>query len=245
MNALIPIQQQSGRTVVSARDLHTFLEDKQKFADWIKKRIQKYELVEGEDYLTFSLNSENGGRSIEYALTVEAAKELAMVQGNEKGKQARRYFIECEKRLQQTVPAPEAVAGGSAELMLQQAALLVNHAQQLTEQSGRLAKLETLVTHLISGGRYSQAAPVAPPPPSTSREEINKLINDYCGERDIPQHEAWNWLYDRLYQLYRVNIRGYRRQPGVSLLEVAERHGHLEKLYGIIMSELFYHDYTP
>ncbi|WP_128547180.1 antA/AntB antirepressor family protein [Larkinella soli] len=244
MNALIPIEQKEGRAVVSARTLHGFLQIRSKFADWMKNRIEKYDLIEGQDFVVISKILEKGRPELDYALTLEAAKELAMVEGNEKGKQARRYFIECEKQLQQTVPAPEAVAGGSAELMLQQAALLVNHAQQLTEQSGRLAKLETLVTHLITGGRYSQPAPVAPPQPS-SREEINKLINDYCGERDIPQHEAWNWLYDRLYQLYRVNIRGYRRQPGVSLLEVAERHGHLEKLYGIIMSELFYHDYTP
>lgn len=100
--ALIPISENNGKRAVSARDLHTFLESKQEFANWIKNRIEKYDLVENVDYVVFdkSVKNPNGGRpQIEYALTIDAAKELSMVEGNEKGKQARRYFIACEKKL--------------------------------------------------------------------------------------------------------------------------------------------------
>ena len=100
--ALIPISENNGKRAVSARDLHAFLESKQEFANWIKNRIEKYDLVENVDYVVFdkSVKNPNGGRpQIEYALTIDAAKELSMVEGNEKGKQARRYFIACEKRL--------------------------------------------------------------------------------------------------------------------------------------------------
>lgn len=61
-------------------------------------------LIENVDYVVFhnSMKNLEGGRpQIEYALTIDAAKELSMVEGNEKGKQARRYFIACEKRLQE------------------------------------------------------------------------------------------------------------------------------------------------
>ena len=100
MEQLIPISENNGKRAVNARDLHQFLESKQEFANWIKNRIEKYGLVENEDYVVFDnlvKNSKGGRPQVEYALTVEAAKELSMVEGSEKGKQARRYFIACEK----------------------------------------------------------------------------------------------------------------------------------------------------
>lgn len=102
--ALIPITENNGKRAVSARDLHAFLESKQEFANWIKNRIEKYDLVENEDYVlldNFIKQTGRGGHNrIEYVLTIDAAKELSMVEGNEKGKMARRYFIACEKELQ-------------------------------------------------------------------------------------------------------------------------------------------------
>jgi anti-repressor protein len=101
MDELIKITEQQGKQAVSARELHEFLGSKRKFADWIKERIEKCGLIENEDYVSLhkSVKRENGGTiRIEYALSVDAAKELSMVEGNEKGKQARRYFIESEKK---------------------------------------------------------------------------------------------------------------------------------------------------
>ena len=57
-----------------------------------------------QDFTTVSKNLENGGRSIEYHTTLDMAKELSMVERTEKGKQARKYFIECEKKLTQPKP---------------------------------------------------------------------------------------------------------------------------------------------
>lgn len=98
MKELIKITENNGKKAVSARELHAFLESKKQFADWIKHRISKYGLIENIDYQTLSLNGENGRPAIEYALTIDAAKELSMVEGNHKRKQARQYFIECEKQ---------------------------------------------------------------------------------------------------------------------------------------------------
>ena len=101
---LIQVKEQNGTQVVSARELHTFLESKQNFADWIKNRIEKYGFIENQDFEVihnFMKNPQGGRPLIEYALTIDTAKEISMVEGNEKGKQARRYFIECEKKLKQ------------------------------------------------------------------------------------------------------------------------------------------------
>ena len=108
MNELIPLQPQTinGNAVetVNAKELHEFLEVRSKFADWIKNRISEYDFTVNQDFTTVSKNLENGGRSIEYYITLDMAKELSMVERNEKGKQARKYFIECEKKLTQPKP---------------------------------------------------------------------------------------------------------------------------------------------
>ncbi|WP_266032831.1 antA/AntB antirepressor family protein [Brucella intermedia] len=91
---------------VNGRDLHRFLENKDHFSTWIKDRIAQYGFVENADFVSFSESSEKGGRpSKEYALSLDMAKELSMVERNEKGKQARQYFIECERRAKDPVAA--------------------------------------------------------------------------------------------------------------------------------------------
>jgi len=103
---LIAIKEHEGKRVVNARDLHEFLESKREFATWIKDRIEKYGFLENQDYTSFDnfVKREKGASvRIEYALTLDAAKELAMVEGNDKGKLARQYFIQCEKKLREAV----------------------------------------------------------------------------------------------------------------------------------------------
>jgi len=86
---------------VNARELWAFLECKSRFNDWIKNRIEKYDFVDGIDFTTITKNLVNGGKSTEYIISIDMAKELAMVENNFKGRQARRYFIEVEKRYKQ------------------------------------------------------------------------------------------------------------------------------------------------
>ena len=84
-------------TAVNARDLWKFLESKQEFANWIKDRVEKYRFVEGKDFL-INFSKSLGRPSKEYLISLDMAKELAMVENNERGRQARQYFIEVEKR---------------------------------------------------------------------------------------------------------------------------------------------------
>lgn len=97
----------------NARDLHAFLGAGKHFASWITERIEQYGFVENQDYIIASQNREakirGGHNRKDYHLTLDTAKEVAMVERNEKGRQIRRYFIECEKQLrqQQTLPAPK------------------------------------------------------------------------------------------------------------------------------------------
>lgn len=121
MNELIKITtNESGNQVVSARELHKFLEVETRFNDWIS-RMMNYGFVENVDYQVLLKNEYNlsGGRpSTDYALTLDTAKEISMIQRSEKGKQARQYFIECEKRLKEVVSNQQPVLPLKNQLQL-------------------------------------------------------------------------------------------------------------------------------
>ena len=107
-NELIEVSQSSinGQLAqtVNARDLHEFLESKRDFSNWIKDRIFQFGFEKGKDFMVFNKIGENpqsGRPVIEYHLTLDMAKEISMVERNAKGKEARQYFIECERQLRE------------------------------------------------------------------------------------------------------------------------------------------------
>ena len=94
---LIKIEKsKGGKEVVSARELHKFLEVETKFGDWILRMIP-YGFKENIDYSKMS--TDNQQYNFDFALTLEMAKNVSMIQRSESGMRARKYFIECEKRL--------------------------------------------------------------------------------------------------------------------------------------------------
>ena len=96
MNELIKITYDNDRPTVSARELHEFLEVKTAYKDWFP-RMCEYGFSEGIDFCSF-LSESTGGRPAQDAqLTIDMAKEVCMLQRNDKGKQARQYFIQLEK----------------------------------------------------------------------------------------------------------------------------------------------------
>lgn len=118
----------------NARDLHVFLQVGKDFNTWIKDRIQTYGFIEGDDFCTAeNLSSPILGssksrpqRMVDYHLTLDTAKEIAMVEKNDQGRQARRYFIECERK------AHEAAAGVKQPLLGNQISKEVEKACDMT-----------------------------------------------------------------------------------------------------------------
>lgn len=103
---LIPIENKNGQQAVNARYLYEWLGIRKDFTHWMKAQIIRCDLTELVDYQAFAQKVEckNGvGYTIktDYALSINAAKEISMMSQTEKGKQARRYFIECEKQLRE------------------------------------------------------------------------------------------------------------------------------------------------
>ena len=99
----------------NARDLHAFLKVKARFNDWIRNRVEDFGFQENQDFITLTRLLVSGGKRKDYYLSLDMAKELAMVERNAKGKEARLYFIDCERiaKSKTAVPAlpsyPEAL----------------------------------------------------------------------------------------------------------------------------------------
>ena len=127
---------------VSGRELHEFLEVGRDFTTWMKQMIG-YGFSEHTDYETCSpnLGSEihGGHNKVDYVMTIDMAKEICMIQRTERGKQARQYFLECEKRLKEvsiphdsymiTDPIKRALAWAEEEKVRQEQAKLIEESK--------------------------------------------------------------------------------------------------------------------
>ena len=97
MTELIKIQERDGEQLISARELHKFLESSERFSKWWERMVG-YGFEENKDYTLYQkVHPQNKQEIIDYLMKISMAKEISMLQRNEKGKEARNYFIKCEE----------------------------------------------------------------------------------------------------------------------------------------------------
>lgn len=139
MNELIKVTYDNDRPVVSARELHDFLEVKTAYKDWFP-RMCEYGFTEGHDFnpLKNEQVQIEGGRAVtrhilDAALTIDMAKEICMIQRSEKGKQARQYFIQLEKDWN----SPEKVMARALDIAHKQLAQLKGENVKLLTENER------------------------------------------------------------------------------------------------------------
>ena len=123
---------------VSGRELHEFLEVGTAYKDWFP-RMCEYGFVEGSDFCSKMSESTGGRPSVDHIMTIDMAKEICMIQRTERGKQARQYFLECEKRLKEvsiphdsymiTDPIKRALAWAEEEKVRQEQAKLIEESK--------------------------------------------------------------------------------------------------------------------
>lgn len=144
-NELVPVYvTDTGEKVVNGRELHKELQSRQDFSTWVKARLKECDAVENEDYEVFhnSVENSNGGRpSIDYIIKLSTAKEMAMLERNEKGKRVRRYFISIEEKYKEGgIPI---TTGGQIRLLAQG---YMELEQKVDEHSDRIENLENNMT---------------------------------------------------------------------------------------------------
>lgn len=171
----------------SARDLHICLGVGRRFATWIVERIAEYGFIESVDFL-ISRNGETkkgrGGdrRSQEYSLSVDMAKELAMVERTEAGRRIRRYFIDCEKQLRKIAPDVAAECLRKALNPEQQHTLSgkVHSKVACLDQARRRAGYSELWSNLKARHQVAQYRDI----PQAEFEEACRFVEGYVWEGD-------------------------------------------------------------
>lgn len=184
MNELIKITYNNDRPAVSARDLHDFLEVKTAYKDWFP-RMCEYGFTEGEDFNPLKIERvQNEGermvtRTVDDAvLTIDMAKEICMIQRNEKGKQARQYFLQIEKDWN----SPEKVM-----------------ARALQIAGDKLKRLESKVEADAPKVLFADA--VSASKTSILVGELAKLLKQ--NGVDIGQHRLFRWMRENGYLIRR------------------------------------------
>lgn len=98
-NELVPVYVTStGEKVVYGTELYEYLGSKQEYSNWVKNRLRECDSVEDTDFTTILSKSTGGRPKQEYIIKLATAKEMAMLEHNETGKQVRRYFIRVEEK---------------------------------------------------------------------------------------------------------------------------------------------------
>lgn len=229
---LIPIEERNGQKAVSAQALYSFLGyNKTQWKRWYSKNIENNDFaIEGVDYQTFDIVS-NGNPTKDFALALGFAKELCMLARNEKGKQARLYFIECEE-----------IVNGKSDT-LSELLILQKSVNALVEHENRIAKVENRLDALDKEREENTKDLLALPmsdervPEMTLRAKVRRLVNEYSKVANIHQQDVWHKIYEQLFYLYKISIRAYKKQKGETNIDVAERNGFLDKMH-IIISNL-------
>lgn len=203
---VVEIIEHDGKQAVNARELHEKLGNKKQFANWIQLRIEQYGFVENQDFEVFNqkVKNSNGGRSrIEYALSLDMAKELCMVENNEKGRMIRKYFIEVEKKAR--TQNPFTIPQTYSEALL----LAANQAKQIEKQQLALEQNKIENDKLVADGKRKDATIVRMKPKEVFTDavagskgnclvgEVAKLItqNGY----KIGEKQFFAWLRDNGY----------------------------------------------
>ena len=147
MNDLIAINYDTDNPTVSGRELHEALEVETRYNDWFK-RMSEYGFTEGEDFYSNLSKTSDGGRpATDHQLTIPMAKEICMLQRNEKGKQFRQYFIKVEE------------AWNSPEMVMKRALEIAN--RKVEELKQRTFSLETQIEQDKPKVLFAQAVETA------------------------------------------------------------------------------------
>lgn len=138
---LIKIIEREGRQLVSGRELHEFLEIRTKYKDWFRRMVE-YGFEEEIDFIRVAQKRATNNLKnpvttvIDHAISIDMAKEISMIQRTEKGKIARQYFINCEKKLKEVKKL------SPMELMELQFKALKEQQEKIAQVENRVYKLE-------------------------------------------------------------------------------------------------------
>lgn len=195
MNELIKVEiNENSEQIVSARNLYDFLEVKSRFNDWINNRIEKYGFLEDIDYTKILVQRISSvAEQYDYFLKIEMAKELAIVENNERGKEVRKYFIECEKKWN----SPEMILIKADQI---KSRMIENYKKEISD-----IKIELEYKNEVING-------------ITNDIDIYKkqaILNRVVKHKGANFRDRWNELYRVFRETYHIDLKA--RKEGYNL----------------------------
>lgn len=181
-------EREDGVKTFSASELYQFLGyDKSQWSRWYKKNIVDDEFfVEGVDYQTFDIVS-NGNTTKDFEITIDFAKEISMMARNEKGKQARLYFIECEKVAKRKIDQHSGIDFNNPDTVLKLAQnwadehkKRIEAEKQLKLQQPKVDYVDKLLTSQTTFSTTEVAADLG-----VSAKKLNKMLIDAGVQRSL------------------------------------------------------------
>ena len=228
MNELIKIEvNENNEQVVSGRELHKFLEVKSRFNDWFNNRIEMYGFTENVDFVAITkiLVTAQGNKSSykDYLMKISMAKELAMIENNEKGKIIRKYFIECENMWN----SPEMILMKANQI---QGRMIENYKKEIQNIRIELAYQKEIVAGVTENIDVYQK---------------QKILNRVVKHKGSNFSSRWNELYIVFRETYGIDLKARRKGYDLkqiksgdkckSVLDYAVKFGHLDNLYNIAL----------
>lgn len=207
MNELLKVNYDNDRITLSARELHKFLGVTERFGNWFE-RMNQYGFQESIDYLGRKVFNTQAHQELQdYEITLDMAKEIAMIQRSDKGKEVRQYFLELERKWN----SPEAVMNRALEYSRKQVKALMEEKQGLIEENNQL-KPKALFADAVSASNESILI-----------GQLAKLIrqNGY----EIGQNRLFEWMRENEYLIKKGERYNQPTQKSMDLglFEVKER----------------------
>lgn len=197
---IVPVYKtDKGEYVVSGTELHRILGVRSRYCDWIKNRLNDCDATEDEEFQVFTKKIVKGRPTLEYIIKLDTAKEMAMLERNEKGKQVRRYFIEVEKKYKQT---------GSVEKTLAQ------FIRQQTEFNQKMLSLMETQTPQIESREPVQSTATNPFNPNKDLvkerlAKLNELVTEVQELHGLKRNMTLHFLYDTIAEDCDTNLNSY------------------------------------
>lgn len=183
-NELIKVDYSGNKPAVSARELHEFLEVETPFNKWFP-RMCEYGFSDGEDFQTFLSESTGGRRGQDAAITIDMAKEICMLQRNEKGKMARQYFLQLERDWN----SPEKIMARALQVAQQ---TIENKNRQIEERDKRIEGMQPKALFADSVSASSNTILIG---------ELSKILRQ--NGADMGEKRLFAWMRDNGYLIKR------------------------------------------
>lgn len=214
-NDLVPVYEtNTGERVVYGTELHAVLGVKSNYREWAKRRLKDIDAVENEDFEGVEISTLAGGTpKKDHIIKLDIAKEMAMLERNEKGKQVRRYFIQVEKKYKEV-----------QRIVTDKMAEVLDHLDQQAKMQKQFMESQMEVNrevmerlNALEGRRQGGSSPVTSVNPfsfgmtdiSERMKKLNHLIDQISDLCNLDRNKTLHYMYLAVQEKAHVNLKSY------------------------------------